>query len=168
MNQAKLGQENPWGRWDDTTLKTQDPKLKPWRSETEHASSRSRRLSTILSFTSVWGRNMFVFFKPQRPENEPRTLAWKAAVLTTTWGPRPFLNMVTWKYLDYHQAKDVWPYIGMVVYCRLKTDVYQRGGFAENIIGGSVGDKWQTRWTALESKLQTTTKGWHHNNGQQC
>ena len=31
----------------------------------------------------------FVFFKPPRPGTEPRTLAWKAAVLTTTLGPPP-------------------------------------------------------------------------------
>ena len=35
----------------------------PWRSEAEHATSRSRRLPTILSFTRGWGRNIFCFFK---------------------------------------------------------------------------------------------------------
>ena len=79
----------PWGwwdEWDDTVLQTQDSKFEPWRSEAEHATSRSRRFSTILTFTHGWGRNIFVFFKPQRPGTEPRTLAWKAAVLTTTLG----------------------------------------------------------------------------------
>ena len=33
----------------------------------------------------------FVSFKPPRPGTEPRTLAWKAAVLTTTLGPPPYL-----------------------------------------------------------------------------
>ena len=32
---------------------------------------------------------IFVSFKPPSPGTEPRTLAWKAAVLTTTLGPRP-------------------------------------------------------------------------------
>ena len=32
---------------------------------------------------------IFVSFKPPRPGTEPRTLAWKAAVLTTTIGPPP-------------------------------------------------------------------------------
>ena len=32
---------------------------------------------------------LFVSFKPPRPGTEPRTLAWKAAVLTTTLGPPP-------------------------------------------------------------------------------
>ena len=55
--------------------------------QTLHATSRSRSLPTILSFASGWRRNIFVSFKPPRPGNEPRTLAWKAAVLTTTLGP---------------------------------------------------------------------------------
>ena len=64
-----------------TVLQTQDWKFKPWWSEAEHATSRSRRLQTILSFTSGLGRNIFVSFKPPRPGNEPRALEWK--------GPRP-------------------------------------------------------------------------------
>ena len=72
--------------WDDSALQTQDSNFKPWRSEAEHATSRSWRLQTIrvgTSFTSGWGRNIVVSFKPPRPGNEPRTLAWKAAVLAT-------------------------------------------------------------------------------------
>ena len=38
-----------WDEWDDTVLQTQDSKFEPWRSEAEHATSRSRRLPTILS-----------------------------------------------------------------------------------------------------------------------
>ena len=54
----------------------------------------------------------FVSFKPPRPGTEPRTLAWKAAVLSTTLGPRPpamrhhnclkinvqVLSCITWSY----------------------------------------------------------------------
>ena len=83
-----------WGWWDecdDTVFQTQDSKFEPWRSEAEHATSRSRRLPTILTFTRGWGRNIFVSLKPPRPGTEPRTLAWKAAVLTTTLGPPPSL-----------------------------------------------------------------------------
>ena len=58
-----------------TVLQKQDSKFEPWRSEAEHATSRSRRLPTILSFTRGWGRNIFVSFKPPRPGTEPRTLA---------------------------------------------------------------------------------------------
>ena len=66
-----------------------DTEFEPWRSEAEHATARSRGLPTILSFTHGWGRNIFVSFKPPRTGTEPRTLAWKAAVLTTILGPPP-------------------------------------------------------------------------------
>ena len=84
LNWAKRTSWGWWDDWDDTVLQTQDSKFEPWRSEAEHATSRSRRLPTILTFTRGWGRNIFVSFKPPRPGTEPRTLAWKAAVLTTT------------------------------------------------------------------------------------
>ena len=87
LNWARRTSWGWWDEWDDTVLKTQDSKFKPWRSEAEHATSRSRRLPTILTFTRGWGRNIFSFF--QTAETEPRTLAWKAAVLTTTLGPSP-------------------------------------------------------------------------------
>ena len=45
--------------------------------------------SHYMIFKSGWGRNIFVSIKPPRPGNESQTLAWKAAVLTTTLGPRP-------------------------------------------------------------------------------
>ena len=89
LNWARRTAWGWWDDWDDTVLQTQDSKFEPWRSEAEHATSRSRRLPTILTFTRGWGRNIFVSFKPPRPGTEPRTLAWKAAVLTTTLGPRP-------------------------------------------------------------------------------
>ena len=89
LNWARRTSWGWWDDWDDTVLQTQDSKFEPWRSEAEHATSRSRRLPTILTFTREWGRKNFVSFKPPRPGTEPRTLAWKAAVLTTTLGPPP-------------------------------------------------------------------------------
>ena len=89
LNWARRTSWGWWDDWDDTVLQTQDSKFEPWRSEAEHATSRSRRLPTILTFTRGWGRNIFVSFKPPRPGTEPRTLAWKAAVLTTSLGPPP-------------------------------------------------------------------------------
>ena len=91
LNWARKTSWGWWDDWDDTVLQTQDSKFEPWRSEAEHATSRSRRLPTILTFTRGWGRNIFVSFKPPRPGTEPRTLAWKAAVLATTLGPPPCL-----------------------------------------------------------------------------
>ena len=89
LNWARRTSWGWWDDWDDTVLQTQDSKFEPWRSEADHATSRSRRLPTILTFTRGWGRNIFVSFKPPSPGTEPRTLAWKAAVLTTTLGPPP-------------------------------------------------------------------------------
>ena len=89
LNWARRTSWGWWDDWDDTVLQTQDSKFEPWRSEAKHATSRSRRLPTILTFTRGWGRNIFVSFKPPRPGTEPRTLAWKAAVPTTTLGPPP-------------------------------------------------------------------------------
>ena len=91
LNWARRTSWGWWDDWDDTVLQTQDSKFEPWRSEAEHATSRSRRLPAILTFTRGWGRNNFVSFKPPRPGTEPRTLAWKAAVLTTTLGPPPIM-----------------------------------------------------------------------------
>ena len=90
LNWARRTSWGWWDDWDDTVLQTQDSKFEPWRSEAEHATSRSRRLPTILTFTRGWGRNNFVSFKPPRPGTESRTLAWKAAVLTTTLWPPPW------------------------------------------------------------------------------
>ena len=67
-----------WGwldDWDDTVLQTQDSKFEPWRSEAEHATSRSRRLPTILTFTRGWGRNIFCFFN--RRDREPNPELWR-------------------------------------------------------------------------------------------
>ena len=91
LNWARRTSWGWWDEWDDTVLQTQDSKFVPWRSEAEHATSRSQRLPKILTFTRGWGRNIFVSLKPLRPGTEPRTLAWKAAVLTTTLGPPPLL-----------------------------------------------------------------------------
>ena len=106
LNWARRTSWGWWDDWDDTVLQTQDSKFEPWRSEAEHATSRSRRLPTILTFTRGWGRNNFVSFKPPRPGTEPRTLAWKAAVLSTTLGPPPRTIRrqavsVEWRYVRY-------------------------------------------------------------------
>ena len=78
-----------WDDWDDTVLQTQDSKFEPWRSEAEHATSRSRRLPTILTSHEDGEGTFFVSFQPPRLGTEPRALACKAAVLTTTLGPPP-------------------------------------------------------------------------------
>ena len=51
LNWARRTSWGWWDDWDDTVLQTQDSKFEPWRSEAENATSRSRRLPTILTFT---------------------------------------------------------------------------------------------------------------------
>ena len=63
LNWARRTSWGRWDDWDDTVLQTQDSKFEPWRSEAEHATSRSRRLPTILTFTRGWGRSIFCFFQ---------------------------------------------------------------------------------------------------------
>ena len=58
-----------WDDWDDTVLQTQESKFEPWRSEAEHATSRSWSVPTILTFTRGWGRNIFVSFKLNYKQN---------------------------------------------------------------------------------------------------
>ena len=49
LNWARRTSWGWWDDWDDTVLQTQDSKFEPWRSAAEHATSRSRRLPTILT-----------------------------------------------------------------------------------------------------------------------
>ena len=69
LNWARITSRGWWDDWDDTVLQTQDLKLEPWQSEAEHATSRSRRLPTILTFTRGWGRNFFCFFQTAETGN---------------------------------------------------------------------------------------------------
>ena len=85
LNWARRTSWGWWDEWEDTVLQTHS-KFEPWPSEAEHATSRSRRLPT-----RGWGRNIFVSYKSPRPGTEPRTLALKAAVLTTILGPPPWI-----------------------------------------------------------------------------
>ena len=71
LNWARRTSWGWWDDWDDTVLQTQNSKFEPWRSEAEHATSRSRRLPTILTLTRGWGRNIYCFF--QTAETGTRT-----------------------------------------------------------------------------------------------
>ena len=69
LNWARRNSWGWWDDWDDTVLQTQDSKFEPWRSEAEHATSRSRRLPAILTFTRGWGRNIYCFFQTAETGN---------------------------------------------------------------------------------------------------
>ena len=60
--------------------------LRPSTLPLGHGGSPQYRLSHVDG-----EETFFVSFKPPRLRTEPRTLAWKAAVLTTTLGPPPCL-----------------------------------------------------------------------------
>ena len=69
LNWARRTSWGWWDDWDDTVLQTQGSKFEPWRSEAEYATSRSRRLPTILTFTRGWGRNIFCLFQTAETGN---------------------------------------------------------------------------------------------------
>ena len=61
-----------WDEWDDTAFQTQDSKFKPWRSEAEIATSRSRRLPTILNiYEWVGKKHLFLWNLNARAGFEP-------------------------------------------------------------------------------------------------
>ena len=83
-----------WGWWDDWEtlssrhrIRNSSPGgLRPSTLPLGHGGSPQYWLSHVDG-----EETFFVSFKPPRPGTEPRTLAWKAAVLTTTLGPPPCL-----------------------------------------------------------------------------
>ena len=64
LNWARRTSWGWWDDWDDTVLQTQDSKFEPWRSEAEHATSRSRRLPTILHFTIWTNQLVYMYIVP--------------------------------------------------------------------------------------------------------
>ena len=58
-----------WDDWDDTVLQTQDSKFEPWRSEAEHATSRSRTLPHNTDFHTWMGKKHFCFFQTAETGN---------------------------------------------------------------------------------------------------
>ena len=107
LNWARRTSWGWWDDWGDTVLQTHDTKFEPWRSEDEHATSRSRRLPAILSFTGGWGRNIFSFFQTAETGNRSPSSGVKGsgAVLTTTLGPRPHAcsrERMGWDQRGYH------------------------------------------------------------------
>ena len=89
LNWARRTSWGWWDDWDDTVLQTQDSKFEPWRSEAEHATSRSRRLPTILTFTRGWGRNIFCFFQTAESGNRTPNSGVKGSLIWNTNGFSP-------------------------------------------------------------------------------
>ena len=71
--QVKLGEENLSFPEDGEMTQPSRPRIR--NSDPGGLRPSMLPLPTMLSFTSGWGRNKFVSFKPPRPGNESQTLA---------------------------------------------------------------------------------------------
>ena len=69
LNWARRNSWGWWDEWDDTVLQTQDSKFEPWRSEAEHATSRSRRLPQYWLSHVDEEETFFVFFQTAETGN---------------------------------------------------------------------------------------------------
>ena len=106
LNWARRTSWGWWDDWDDTVLQTQDSKFEPWRSEAEHATSRSRRLPTILTFTRGWGWKQL---KTEKLKNWK--LTWSGGSRqrdTTSSGWKCQLNNLAVKGLMFGQCRRRW------------------------------------------------------------
>ena len=93
LNWARRTSWGWWDDWNDTVLQTQDSKFEPWRSEVEHATSRSRRLPIILIFTRGWGRNIFCLFQTAETGNQtPNSGVKGSGANNYPRAPSTFLN----------------------------------------------------------------------------
>ena len=70
LNWARRTSWGWWDDWDDTALQIQNLKFEPWRSEAEHATSRSRRLPTILTWWS-WENAVVLILCSRSPARSP-------------------------------------------------------------------------------------------------
>ena len=106
LNWARRTSWGWWDDWDDTVLQTQDSKFEPWRSEAEHATSRSRRLPTILTFTRGWGRNIFCFFETAETGNRTPNSAVKGSANHYPRAPAPCVVTGIGRYLPHRAGSE--------------------------------------------------------------
>ena len=108
LNWARRTSWGWWDDWDDTVLQTQDSKFEPWRSEAEHATSRSRSLlqngntpSTLCACSKTAHRWHYA----------PHSMSWRLAidlfwliVDTIDW----LINMIIMETLWYYWFATQW------------------------------------------------------------
>ena len=95
LNWARRTSWGWWDEWDDTALQTQNSKFEPWRSEVEHATSRSRKFPIILNLYEWAGKNHFLCLKLEGQSGVwTRNLRLsKQTASTTAPGPPPTYTM---------------------------------------------------------------------------
>ena len=94
LNWARRTSWRWWDEWDDTALQTQNSEFEPWRSEAEHAASRSWRLPTTSNIHEWAGKKHVVSskLKCQIGVRARDLRLSKQAASTTT--PRPLPHSV--------------------------------------------------------------------------
>ena len=102
-NRLTCARRTSWGRWnewDATALQTDDSKFEPWRSEAEHATSRSRRLPIILNRYEWAGKKHFVSLKLEGQSAWVRArnlrLSKQPALATAPGLPGPSMYVTFW------------------------------------------------------------------------
>ena len=129
LNWARRTSWGWWDDWDDTVLQTQDSKFEPWRSKAEHATSRSRRLPTILTFTRGCGRNIFCFLQTAETGNRTPNSGVKGSGVNhypraPAFDPRLTVAELT---LDVRIQLFIWPYtlnIGIQMKRKERTKIF--------------------------------------------
>ena len=71
LNWTRRTSRGWWDKWDGTALQKQDSKFEPWRSDAEHATYRSRRLTTILDLYE-WAGKKHLFLSNRRDSANTR------------------------------------------------------------------------------------------------
>ena len=84
---GKPPEDGEHGEMIEMTLSSRH-RIRNW-SEAEHATSRSRRLPTILTFTRGWGRNSFCFFQTAETGNRTLNSGVKGSGANHYLGPPP-------------------------------------------------------------------------------
>ena len=103
LNWARRTSWGWWGEWDDTALQTHDSKFVPWRSEAEHATSRSRRLPTILKLYEWAEKKHFVYLKLEGESGvwTSDLLLSRQTALATTPDPLPvFVGLIIYLLIE--------------------------------------------------------------------
>ena len=134
LNWARRTSWGWWDYWDNTVLQTQDSKFEPWRSEAEHATSRSRRLPTMLTFTRGWERNIFCFFQTAETGNQTLNAGVKGSGANHyPRATRPLLLTNT-RQRDYFTK----PYVFVIRKYKTTTDSFLRHHFLLNMLCWSI------------------------------